>query len=525
MIQYKIQDYAIMKLKTCTENTQIEQNMPQLKPLIHDLSNTCLNSEEKEELCQLLDEFRDTFTADISELGEAKGFEAEINLTSDEPIRCRPYRVPYTMREILDQQLQKLKEANIIRESNSNFSSPVLLIPKANQPGQYRVVADLRRVNTKIKVDSFPLPNIQEIIASISKPKYFSCCDLDQAYYQIPLKEEFRHYFGIVTHNYQWEFNRLPQGCVNSAQIFQRIMTQLLRGHTKALPYLDDVILWSDSWQEHKEHLREFFIRLKAANLKPKPSKCSWATNILKFLGFQLTSEGAKADPDKISAIADFPTPKNVRELRGFLGITSIHRRLIKNYAHIARPLQELLKKSVKFQWSTETECAFQTLKNALISEPVLAYPDFTRQFKIHTDASGFSLGHSLLEEGNDGLDHPILNGGRSLTKSEKNYSATESEALAVITALKANKFYLYGAKPFKIITDHAALQWLFSKAVQETLSGRLSRWITTLQQYSYTIEHRSGKKHLDADGLSRRPYAQESKEHHINHLWSEGKR
>ena len=296
----------------------------------------------------------------------------------------------------------------------------------------------------------------------------------------------------------------MPFGLTNSGASFQRLMGHILRGleYRYALIYIDDIIIFSKSVEEHLAHLEEVFGRLHDANVKLNPKKCSFAKQKVEYLGHLVTPQGIKPNPAKIKVVQGFPTPTNLKELRNFLGLATYYRRFVKGFSNIASPLNALTRKGVKFVWTEACSDAFDTLKRALVSAPILAYPNFKEPFLLFVDASSTGIGFTLAQEQN-GNEVVIAYNGRGLNRAEQNYSTTEREALALVEGIKKFQPYLHNHK-FTVVTDHSSLQWLMNI---KDATGRLARWSLLLQQYDFNIIHRPGKHHSNADGLSRRPY------------------
>ena len=280
-------------------------------------------------------------------------------------------------------------------------------------------------------------------------------------------------------------------------------MECVLRGLTwdRCLIYLDDIIIYSKSFKSHVEDLKIVFERLRRANLKLKPSKCSFGKRSVNYLGHVVSAEGVKPDKSKIELVQEFPAPKNQKQVKQFLGLAGYYRRFIKDYANIASPLNSLLQKNKKFDWNDKCETAFQTLKERLVTEPILSYPDFSKPFELYVDSSGVAIG-MVLGQFQNGMEKVIAYGGRSLSAAERNYSTTEQEALAVIAGIKHFHPYLTG-RQFIVHTDHHSLKWLLGLKMSR---GRLARWSLLIQQYDFIVKHRPGRVHSNADVLSRHP-------------------
>ena len=352
------------------------------------------------------------------------------------------------------------------------------------------------------------MPRVDEALDSIgqAQPQYFSTLDLRSGYWQIVMDEESKDLTAFCSSVGLHAFKKMPFGQKGSLSTFQRLMSDLFRSMNwkNVLIYLDDIIIFSKSFSQHFEHIEEVLVKLRQADLRLKPQKCHFACQEVQYLGHRVSTEGIRPDPDKCAAIQKARRPHNVRTVRAFLGLCNYYRKFIKGHSAIARPLHKLLQRDAPFQWTTDCEKAFQTLKEKLITPPILGYPDFNKAFKLYTDASGEAVGAILSQEQN-GVERVIVYSGRAMNKHEQNYGITEKEALAVITGIKNFDPYLRNNK-FTIITDHSALKWLFCSTRGEPM-GRLGRWTLLLQQYDFEVVHRAGLKHQTADGLSRGSY------------------
>lgn len=270
----------------------------------------------------------------------------------------------------------------------------------------------------------------------------------------------------------------------------------------KCLTYIDDILVIGRTFREHLSNLREVFARLSTAGLKLKPAKCRLAREEVKFLGYVVSASGISADPEKVRAMTDFPTPGDLKSLRAFLGLTSYYRRFIPCYSAIAQPLFRLTRKDVPFEWTGDCETAFTQLKSTLAGAPVLAYPQFGLPFLLETDASGIGLGAVLSQEQPDGTTRPIAYASRTLQKHERNYGISELEGLGVVWAVKHFRHYIYG-HPCTVFTDHEALKALLNTPQP---SGKLARWGMAIQELDLNIQYRPGKTNARADALSRHP-------------------
>lgn len=318
------------------------------------------------------------------------------------------------------------------------------------------------------------------------------------------MDEETKHKSAFVTPTGVYQWNRMPFGLVNAPASFQALMTQVLRGFNwKTCVYVDDILVFSSSFEDHLKHMGEIFSRLQSAGLTLKPSKCHVALPEVKYLGHILNKDNIKVDLSKIDAVQSFPVPKNQKELRSFLGLCNYYRRFVKRYSKITSPLNALLSKDVKFTWTDQCQIALYRLNTSLTTLPVLAYPDHSHPFTLTTDASGTTIGYFLRQYDRYGKERVVAFGGRSLNQHERKYPILEREGLAIIEGIKSYHVYL-ASRPFTIYTDHVGLKWL-QNVKQST--GRLARWAVLLQGYSFKILYKAGKKNEVADALSRRSY------------------
>jgi len=375
---------------------------------------------------------------------------------------------------------------------------------------KYRIVVDFRKLNEVTLNEFHPLPSITEILDRLGSCTLFSVIDLTQGFYQIPLSKESREYTAFSTLEGHWEFKRLTMGMKQSPSLFAKLMSTVLSGliGLKCLVYLDDIIVFGKNLEDHNNKLIDVFERLKINNLKIEPNKCNLLRRECLYLGHIITEHGIKPDQSKIKSILEYPIPKNIKHIKSFLGLSGYYRKFIQSYSLIAKPLTTLLRKDVKFEWTDECQKSFDTLRNALCTEPILQYPDFDKTFILTTDASGKALG-AILSQQHDDKDLPVAYASRTLSKSENNYSTTELECLAIVFGVKQFRPYLYGRK-FTIITDHRPLQWLFN--LKDPLS-KLARWRIFLEQYDYNISYKPGVLNGNVDALSRMYTINEIKE------------
>ena len=465
-----------------------------------------LSDDENAKLKDFLQRNASAFSQSLADLGKTDYVQHSIITGDATPVHQRAYRHSIAAKAEIAKQTKQMLDAGIIEPSSSCWSSPVVLVRKKS--GQIRFCVDYRKLNAVTKSISFPLPQLNDVFDAMAegRPKYFSLLDLRSGYHQLPLHPDTKEKSSFVTHEGQFQFRTSPFGLKNLPSFFQLLMARVFQNlHFKnVLVYLDDILIYSKSFDLHLVHLQEVFNRLKDANLKLNPEKCAFGLDKILYLGHVLGPEGVSVDNSKIEVIQSYPRPTCPKEIRSFLGLASYYRRFITNFSIIASPLHRLLKKDLEFVWDDYCEQAFTQLKEALATAPVLIYPDMQRPFVINCDASSQAIGFVLAQEDGSGRERPIAYGGRSLTSSERAYSVSELEMLSMVSAIKQFHCYLANTR-FTVYTDHLSLKYL--QSLKNSNSGRLLRWSLLLQQYDFTIEYKQGKINSNADALSRRHY------------------
>lgn len=457
-----------------------------------------LDDEQQRRLDELLER---SFNKMGTGLGCAKNVEHILDTGDAMPIKQRYYPVSPYLQNIMNQELDKMLELGVVEPSRSAWSSPVVLIKKKNNK-DYRFCIDFRAVNKVTKRDAYALPYISTILDRLRNARYLSSIDLKSAYWQIPLAQDSKEKTAFtVPGRGLFQFTRMPFGLHNAPATWQRFVDNTL-GHDlepHVFIYLDDIVVATPDFDLHLEVLRKIFERLIAAGLTINREKCEMVKVELRYLGYIVDQYGLRVDPEKVSAVMNFPVPTTVKAVRRFVGLVSWYRRFVPGFSAKVVPLTHLTKKRTKFKWSEDAERAFLELKECLVSAPILTCPDFTRKFIIQTDASQKALGAVLVQQFDEG-EKVIAYASRTLSSAETRYSATELECLAVIWAVKKFRCYVEGTR-FEVVTDHASLRWL---ANLKDPAGRLGRWALQLQAYDFDLVHRKGKYHQVPDALSR---------------------
>jgi hypothetical protein len=465
-----------------------------------------MSAEQQQDFLALIGQYRDVFAIDDSELGCYKGYQHFIDTGNHPPAKSRFYRTSPEQKKEIERHVQKLLDCGVIERSVSDWLSPVILVRKADS--SYRMVVDLRALNRLVRPVYFPLPRNEDVTDALgeSKATIFSTLDLAQAFLQTELDPRTKHKTAFITHHGVFEYNRLPYGLSNSPATFNAVMTQVLRDflYVHVIIYCDDILLFSNNITSHKEQLQKVFDKLREANLKLRPEKCHIAAESVIFLGHVVTKDGLQLNPDKTQAVRTFPVPTNPTQVRSFLGLSQYYKKWVKGYAHIASPLNDLLKKDSKFVWDSKCQEAFDQLKHLLTSAPILSFPDFNKRFYLYCDASTAAISYILGQRDANNHEVVISYGGRALRDSERKWGITELEMLAMVEGIRHYTVYLCD-RPFTVITDHAALQ--FIQKAKLSSSGRLTRWSIFLQQFSYDVQYKKGSLHRNADSLSRCQY------------------
>lgn len=435
-------------------------------------------------------------------LGRTNVLNHEIKTGDAKPIRQRYYPVsPYVQQE-MDTELNRMLGLDVIEPCASPWSNPLVTVRRPNK--KIRLCLDSRKLNLVSEGCQYPLPYISRILGRIRGTKFLSTIDLSDAFWQIPLEQNSRPKTAfVVPGRGMFRFKVMPFGLKSAPATQSRLMDSVLGYDMEPMVfcYLDDIVCATETFEEHIYCLSQISKRLRKANLTISLKKSQFCVKQLKYLGFILGRDGLTTDPEKISAILHYPTPKNIKDIRSLCGMLSWYRKFIDDFATIVAPITDLsrTKTNKNFVWTESAEEAFQKLKIILTSNPVLFMPDFSKPFIMETDASNEGAGGVLLQF-IDGKERVIEYMSQRFSDTQKNYSVTERECLAVVLAIEKWRSYIEGAK-FTVVTDHASLQWLYNL---KDPSGRLARWALRLLPYEFEIIHRKGSNHLLPDALSR---------------------
>ena len=468
------------------------------------LINEQLTTEHREQLEALLGEYQGVFKGKPGRTNIMRHF---IHTTDSSPVKQRPYRLPHAYWDEVKQELRQMLAEGIIEPSQSDWASPIVLVRKKD--GSIRLCVDYRKLNAQTKMDAYPMPRIEDILDRVGKAKFISTIDLTRGYWQVPLATEDKHKTAFTSPFGLYQFCVMPFGLNGAPATFQRLMNEMVRDMEKFVhAYLDDLVIFSDTWEEHLSHLGAMLEKIQQLGLTAKMAKCQWAMSECSYLGHVIGSGRVKPEINKVECVRAFPIPQTKKDVRSFLGLTGYYRRFIKDYASLAAPLTDLTKKNhpETVVWSEECSKAFNTLKSVLTSAPILSSPDFGKTFILQTDASNCSVGAVLSQVDSQGLEHPVAYFSRKLLDKEKKYSTIEKECLAIKLAVQAFQVYLLG-RTFLIQTDHRTLQWLDNVKDE---NSRLARWSLALQPYQFKFEHRKGQANANADTLSRVCYQNE---------------
>ena len=424
----------------------------------------------------------------------------DIDVGDANPIKQHHYRANPTKRALMKTEAEYLLQHGLAKPSSSPWSSPCLVQLKSD--GSPRFITDYRRVNAVTVPDSYPLPRMEDCIDNIGNAKYVTKLDLLKGYWQVPLTERASKISAFATPDYFLEYTVMAFGMRNAPATFQRLVNIVLSNVPNCNAYLDDLLVYSSGWEEHMETLRLVFDRLAKASLTINLAKCEFGKATVTYLGREVGQGQVRPVEAKVSAMLKYPVPTTRRDLRRFLGVAGYYRSFCKNFSTVAHRLTNLLSPNQSFQWTSDCNHAFESIKSLLCNAPVLSAPDFTRPFKLEVDASGVGAGAVLIQEGQDGVDHPVGYFSRKFDKHQVKYATIEQEALALLLALQHFDVYVGSSSlPVTVYTDHNPLVFL-SRMYNH--NQRLMRWALVLQEYNIDIKHKKGSENVIADALSR---------------------
>jgi hypothetical protein len=464
-------------------------------------------------------EQRNLFSNKEGHLGLAIDVRHFINTGDNPPVSMRSRRTPEALKSKVWEQLRTMLANNVIRISSSPYAAGIVMALKKD--GTLRLCIDYRLSNKITIKDKFLLPQINDTIDALYGARYFSTLDLLSGYWQIEINEADKHKTAFICELGLFEFNRMPFGLTNAPSTFQRAMNNIFKNelYKFVLVYFDDIIIYSKTFDDHPIHLRKVFELLLSAGLRLNRTKCEFFKNKIDYLSYIDSIAGIAPNTEKMESITSYPEPTNQKELGSFLGLASYYRKFVRAFAEKAHPLTALTKKSAQWKWGLEERDAFNCIKQCLTTRPNLGYPDFTREFVIYTDASGYGIGAVLAQmqasalpdtsetseaDSSETGDREVVIAytSKHLSEREAKWSITEKECYAIIHAIEVFRPYLYG-RSFTVFTDHRPLEWLMSKPEP---AGRLQRWALKIQEYDMKIGYRPGKSHQNADCLCHIP-------------------
>ena len=433
--------------------------------------------------------------------GKTELVQHNVDVGGAKPIRLAPYWVPQCHMVWLKEELGRILEDGVIVESNSSWGAPIILVKKKN--GMTRLFVDFRRLNSLTALDAYPMPCIVELIDKMGGATYLTTLDLARGYWQVPITENAKEKTALVTPHGLFHFEVMPFGLNGAPATFQRLMDRAVKEMVEyGAVYLDDIVVFSATWEDHLIQVENVLKRLEKANLTTKPSKCQVGMRSCTYLGHIVGSGMVRPEESKVEAIRQFSRPLTKKELRIFLGLSGYYRKFILSNSAVADPLTDLMRKSRsnKVMWSDQCEVAFRTLKEAMCSQPVLRSPDYTQEFVLQTDASDRGMGAVLGQVDKEGEEHPVSYFSKKFLPREEKYSAIKMECLAVKLGAQAFRIHLLG-REFVVVTDHQALEWLER---MRNDNSRLTRLSLSLQSFHFKIRYRQGKLNGNTDALSR---------------------
>jgi len=503
-----------------------DEKLIQLRNIGLKLDNDNLSADQMQQLVNLLFDYKEVFCSDVEQLPLSNLPPVEIKLTDYTPIRSKRYPLSHQHEILLDNYIQSMLKANIIRPSHSSWSSPVLVIKKSNydpeqplNPKAARIVVDLRKVNSRVLTEHQALISIDSVLSQVSDARatMFSSFDFLSGYLQLAIKNSSSPITAFSSRHGSYEFTRAPMGCAASSGQFLGSLYNLfqdeLRSERFAL-YSDDGFVYTPTFTEQIKLLKDIFEKLRITKLRLSPTKSDFCKSKMEFLSYEFTADGVRISPSRIDKIKAIQPAKNLKELRSISGFFQYWRRFIPAYAQLTSCWRSQLKTGHKFGWTTKCDETLTRLKELLLKNALLIFPNLNEKFTIECDASSEGIGCVLLQKV-DGLFRPIAFAGRAMKGSERCLGATQSELLAILFALSTFKIFLGGAEKVDIITDHCCLKYI--DQLKHSNSPKLVRYSLLLQGFRYNIIYRAGKKNTACDFLSRYPTLTEKNDDTVN--------
>lgn len=463
------------------------------------------------ELQAVLQRHSQVFSEEVSAIED---FRATIRMQPGaQPVFCKARPVPYSLKEAVEKELDRMEKEGIVSKvDRSQWGAPIVVVPKADKSiricGDYKVT-----INSQLEVETYPLPNTEDLFATLAGGKWFSKLDLSHAYQQLRLDKDSEQYLTINTHRGLYRYHRLSYGVASAPSIFQSVMDQILQGQEGVTCFLDDILITANTKALHLKRLEAVLGCLARYGLRAKLAKCRFLQTSVEYLGHQIDHEGLHPTQQKVEAIVNAPNPTNVSELRSYLGLLNYYGRFLKSLSSVLQPLHALLKREEKWSWTPACEEAFKKGKEMLLSSTVLVHYDTEKPLRLACDASPYGVGAVISHVMENGEERPIAFASRTLTDAEKNYAQIEKEALAIIYGVRKFHKYLYGRK-FTLFTDHKPLLAILGpKSAVPTLAAlRMQRWALILMAYSYELEYKKSADHFNADAMSRLPVTESDK-------------
>lgn len=457
------------------------------------------NEECRKNLFQLLLKYRGIFS---NRPGRMVGYMHEMKMKDETPFHLKSYPVPHRFRKEVDRQVQEMEEWGVISRGQTEFVSPLVVVQKKD--GTPRVCLDARQLNKRLEHDHVVPPCPNELLFNFSNDQCLSTIDLTASYWQVPIVKSHRKFTGFSYAGETYMFNVLPFGLTTSVGSFIRGLNRILGPEVSefVVPYVDDLLIFSRDPETHLKHLQIIFEKFRQSKITVKLSKCLFLRKQVKFLGHIITPSSIEMDPARITAVQDFRRPRNIKDLRAFLGLVNYDRRFVDHFSDLVHGLSDLLKKGSKWKWGSEEQKVFERIKRAFVKVMKLSHPDLKVPFFINTDASYYAIGACLYQKDDTRGVNVIAYYSRSLRVPELNYTVTEKEALSLVAALKQWRVFVLGHSLI-ISTDHKALTFLKSCRL---LNSRLTRWILYIQEFDFAIQYCKGANNQVSDILSRYP-------------------